>query len=396
MISLSNLYNTDRTKRFLTRTCILQGYKTQNLIDQLIPPQLPGVVVADQAFAHDSSLQPLFAGKGSRDTRLFVVDREPETDVVDRCIASLPDKPAWFVALGGGSCIDATKALLAKVLFGEYSQIGYGRLRNIGDQALSPPRFVAVPTTAGSGSETSRYYLVSDPATGNKQVSRTWHVCPEIAILDADFLARAPDPLILWSAFDAFVHHWETLICRYERSPFVEMIALEGIALILASLDHAIRERERSALEALQRASALGGIAISNVRVGLLHTAGEALASMTPLPHGLTLMVFFEQVMRSYSELVANRVVEISYRLGSHLPLSIRTAEDLVDFWRERFAYAGLAARIGEALRDFPPDQTVLVETILADRVLVEKEHPKPLDADAVAAIVAASVGKAN
>lgn len=395
MFDLSNFFNTPGLKRFAMRTCLLEGEGSSRMLADLVDPRRPGAVVVDQAFQDDPCLQALL--DGPRRPPVFTVRREPRTEDLDACLRTLEELPEWVVALGGGSTIDTAKAIAAHGLFGTYVRVGYGDLRQAGETALSrPPRLVALPTTAGSGSETSRYYLVTDSATGEKRVSRTWLVCPEFAILDPGLLARAPRRVLVAGAFDAFCHLWETLVCRQEASPLVQALSLEGICLGVAALDHwASRGPDPVVLAALQRASALGGVALSNVRTGFLHTAGEALARVVPLPHPHTLMVFFETNLLSCLPHVAPQARALLDRLEATLPGRFAAMEGLVTFWQQAFAKEGLLAEAGNALRARPFDPGIVVEALAADAVLATKEHPFPLRRDGMEDLVRRSIAQA-
>ncbi len=388
MFGISNFFNTTTLQRFRAPTTLLHGANARAQIEPLLDRSRLGAFVVDEAFVADPFVQTLLA---AGNTPSFVVAREPDTGFVDRCLASLPPDPAWIVAIGGGSTIDTGKALLANTLFGEYRRVGYGALRTVGDARLVPPRLIAVPTTAGTGSETSRYYLISDATTREKLVARSWYACPEYAVLDPWFLRAAPAAVLVAGAFDSFVHHWETFVCRQERSPLVEMIALEGMTAVLGALENAVRDHDPAALERLQQASALGGIAISNVRTGFLHTAGEALSASMKLSHPLTLMVFFPEVLRSYSGSLGSRVPQLLARLDGRF----RSLDEIVQFWIARFEDAGLAGQIRAAGAPSAGTAELVTEKVLGDRVLAEKEHPLSLDRAAIAAIVSESLARA-
>lgn len=397
MFSLSNFYNTDGLKRHAQRTCLLQGAESRLLLGEFVDTTPGGVLVLDHALLDD----PFIAEFSSRRSGVhrITVSAEPTTANVDAGLRQLPGKPDWIVAIGGGSTIDTAKAFLAQSLFGQYRRVGYGALRNAGDApSLRPPRFVAVPTTAGSGSETSRYYLVSDSSTGEKLVSRSWQVCPEFALLDSYFLAGAPASVIVAGAFDAFVHLWETLICRFEASPMVDMLSLEGISLILSAAPRAVDSAggDTGALEDLQRAAALGGIALSNVRSGLMHTAGEALAAAVPLAHALTLMVFFSAAVESYRGGIHAQEQRLLRRLAETMAGRFDSIGDIVAFWGRLFEKTGLTSRIRDTMVRCKPESTAVVGKILADAVLVSKEHPAPLDRGQVESFVRRAFSQAQ
>jgi len=388
MFGISNFFNTTTLSRFRVPTTLLHGENARAHLEALLDRARPGAFVVDEAFLQDPFVSSL-AAAGS--APMFVVKSEPDTELVDRCLATLQQKPAWIVALGGGSTIDTGKALLAHALFGEYRRVGYGDLRTVGDATLLPPRLIAVPTTAGTGSETSRYYLISDAKTREKLVARTWYACPEYAILDPWFLRGAPASVLVAGAFDTFVHHWETFVCRQERSPLTEMLALEGMSSVLLSLDAALDEHDAVALSRLQQASALGGMAISNVRTGFLHTAGEALAATVKLSHPLTLMVFFPGVLLSYEDAVAPRL----QRLFSRLEGRISSVEEIIAFWIARFDAAGLLTQLRTVADPASASARLVIEKVSADRVLAEKEHPLPLDHAMIRSLVTDSLARA-
>lgn len=384
MARFNNLYNTPDAQRFHSPTRILHGRGCRGALAEMAGPG-PAVLVVDRHFADHPHGLTLAAQLPM--IHRVVVDGEPRASQVRAALADLHGR-AWttLVALGGGSTLDTAKAILADHLFGSPMRVGYGALREIPDllPGDAPVRFFALPTTAGTGSETSRYYLVSDDASHEKQVGRSWALCPFTAFLDPELLEEAPMPLLAACAFDAFTHLWETLHCRQEASPLVGALAQEGILRLMRALEtlEADRPDRTNALLDLQQASAWGGIALSNVRTGLLHGAGEALAAQVDLPHPLSLYVFFQASLDLFGPALAARLEPLRGRTPAP-PL-----EHLAAFWSGCFERHGLHADLENRLARQPWSTGPILEKLLTDQVLLNKEAPLPLERAALEAFL--------
>ncbi|HLP29870.1 MAG TPA: iron-containing alcohol dehydrogenase [Geothrix sp.] len=383
-MSFNTLYNTPDRQRFWAPTRLHAGLGSRELACDLLAPDRPTVLVVDAHFAEHPFVEALTRHVGAW-TLQVVNQGEPYTTAAEEAVHGLEGR-AWnqLLALGGGSTLDLAKALLAHRTFGAFRQVGYGALRDLPD--LWPVEtgcpFVAIPTTAGTGSETSRYYLLSDPASGKKLVSRSWTLCPSAALLDPFFLQEMPERLVVQGAFDAFTHLWETHFCAQEGSAQVRALAQEGMAAILGSMldlerTGTLDDRARAGL---QLASAWGGMALSNVRTGFLHTAGEALAAQVSLPHPLTLWAFFRTNMRMFQN-----VYDIQGRTLFHLlapVLACRPEETLTSLqgvWERAFRRTGAEGHLRGAFRRNPPLLAPILDIVCADRVLLTKEAPRPL-----------------
>lgn len=363
-MTLSDFYNTAALKGFMAPTRVVAGVGCGELAVGLLPREGERLLVVDAQFAAHPLVERLEA------VHTHIVSGEPNGD--DVCAAAAAaGRPAAIVALGGGSTIDTAKAILAHLVSGDYRSPESNTL-------ASRPFLLALPTTAGTGSEAGRYYVVTDPATRRKESFRSWGVCPDVALLDPTFLLGSPAQLVVLSAFDAFTHLWETYVCRYECSPLTDLLARDGIRTILEALADgpAACTHDLERLAALQQAALYGGLALANVRAGLLHTAGEALSAQVPLAHPETMIVFLEHVLTGYREQVRDREALLG---GPSL-------DELVAFWQRLFLETGVQDRIAAHLAAVDP--VALVEAILRDHVLVTKEHPAPLGREQVEALV--------
>jgi alcohol dehydrogenase class IV len=368
---LENFYNTATEKGFYSPVRLMAGENSRNKIPDLVRGKGPVVVVTDVLFTDDPLVEALAP------VRRIIVSAEPNETTLLATALEIPKDTAWIVAIGGGSAMDTAKAIAAYLRFGKL------RIRDESAQS-GAPHLIAVPTTAGSGSETSRFFIMHENETGLKTSVRSWAIAPELAVLDPYFLCNAPSPMLILGAFDAFMHLWETFVCRNERSPISDAFCLTGMPQILKR----IKKLQTGSLNAedfmqLQLAASMGGVAISNVRTGMAHTMGESLAAQVNISHPASLYVFFSNVMRSYAHVIQDRVALLDAATQTMAPeFGAVTIESICSFWYSIFEAADLANDIENTIVTQGVSVTHLVKTIARDSVL-QKENPTEFtDAD--------------
>ena len=342
------------------------------------------VVVVDAFFAQHPLVEALAQAAGGAVT-IARVEGAPYAQDIEATFAGLPRLPQAIVSIGGGSAADYAKGLILLNLFGTLDGVGIGpKLAMPRRPEAVRPLYLAVPTTAGSGAEASRYYVTYCRQSHGKVFGKTWDVVADWIFLDPDLLADMPLPTLVGCAFDAFVHYFETLIARCERSSFGEMLSLHGIPILLTAVADATDDGRRDAdtHTRLLEAATLAGGAISNVRTGHIHEAAGALLEHTPLTHAETLFVFFREAVAHYREAIRDREAKLLPRL-SEAGINVRSIEDLVAWWEDRFARTGLTTKIENALRQCrtpaPELKQHIFERVITDKVWVTKECPTPI-----------------
>ena len=203
------------------------------------------------------------------------------------------------------------------------------------------------------------------------------------------------------SAFDAFVHLFESFLCRYERSWFGEMISLDGITRILRSLDRIVRRGERDDDPYLQLlySATMAGVAVSNIRTGMIHEAAGALLEHTALSHPETLFVFFRETCALYRGHMADREALLLRRLSAEYPeLGAASLDGILRWWEDHFERCGITAGVVRAIgqADVPAEELKerIFERVHSDRVWIEKEGPLPLEDSRIRAWIAASLAR--
>lgn len=326
-------------------------------------------IIADAAFAD----HPLVLETGAP---LALVCREPRVEDAEAILRRLaPHAPETILALGGGATLDIAKAVAAHLRHGSFA------IRDVPRDG-GAPTLIAAPTTAGSGSETSRFFILSDPASGAKIATRSWSLTPDLTLLDPALLANAPPRLLLLGAFDAAIHLWETSIARGEKSALTAALTWTHLPRILAVLPRIAAGEPLTTADrlALMEASAMAGVAISNVRTGLIHTLGESLSAQINLPHPATLRVFLAPVMALVQDAVTDTVAPLWRMADAVAPADTPwSTERFVKVWLDAFARLGVDETIAAAFDAKPPSLDALL-TAAARDTTIAKENPTPLD----------------
>ena len=192
------------------------------------------------------------------------------------------DKAALVIALGGGSAVDLGKAVAA--IAGARQPVGaYDMCRRAFPKRRLP--CICIPTTSGTGAETTRTSVLSRP-----DKAKTWlwgeAIKPDIVVLDPELTVSLPAALTAATGLDALVHAVEAATNRNAHAANT-LYAHEAIRLVAQNLERAVQEPGNLAARGnLQRAAALGGIAIDNCGTAIAHNIGHAMASLRPVHHG--------------------------------------------------------------------------------------------------------------
>lgn len=214
-----------------------------------------------------------------------------------------------IIAVGGGSVIDTAKGV-GMVL----AQAGHDLMDSAGAEVL--PRgdhvpFVAVPTTSGTGSEATIVAVIADPDQKVKMEFLSYHLLPDVAVLDPRMTETLPPKITASTGFDALVHAIEAATCL-QRNPVSDSFAEKAIAMIAQNIVTAVTNgRDRDARMAMANGSLLAGAAFSNSMVGLVHAIGHALGGVCHVAHGVAMTILLPAVMKYNLEKCRDRYGEL-------------------------------------------------------------------------------------
>ena len=218
-----------------------------------------------------------------------------------------------IVSLGGGSVIDTAKGMAILLKEG-------GCLRDYeGMQLLSRPQtpHVAVPTTAGTGSEVTAGAVVLDKEQGQKILVWEYYILPNAAVLDPELTVGLPPHLTASTGMDAMTHAVESYMSQ-QRNPLSDAAALHAIRLITRHLPKAVEDgSDLAARGQMQLAALLAGWAFSNSLLGLVHAMAHSLGAVCRLPHGLANGILLPHVMRFNLEEVPQLMADVAEAMGA-------------------------------------------------------------------------------
>ncbi len=215
-------------------------------------------------------------------------------------------KPDVIIAVGGGSAMDAAKIMW--VLY-EHPEVKFEDLAmdfmDIRKRVAAFPRmgekayFIAVPTTAGTGSEVTPFAVITDEKTHTKYPLADYELMPDMAIIDADLMMNIPKGLTAASGIDALTHALEA-IASVMATDYTNGIAKEAIRIIFDYLPRAYDNgsNDPEAREKMANASTLAGMAFANAFLGVCHSMAHKLGSYHHLPHGVANALMINEVIR--------------------------------------------------------------------------------------------------
>jgi len=226
-----------------------------------------------------------------------------------------------IISLGGGSVIDTAKAMSIVMKEG-------GSIREFqGLQMLTRPQIphIAIPTTAGTGSEVTSAAVIFDQEQGQKILVFEYFITPQAAILDPKITSSLPPNLSAATGMDAMTHAVESYV-SLQRNPISDAAALHAIRLIANYLPRAVANgSDLIARGQMQVAALLAGWAFSNAMVGLAHAMAHSLGAVCRIPHGLANALILPQVMR-YN---LNEVPELMMDIAAAMGISIEKLDPL-------------------------------------------------------------------
>jgi alcohol dehydrogenase class IV len=281
------------------RSCphVLHGPGSVAGLPEVLDPQEKYLLVTDQGISNSGltgRVCELMTATGIGHEVFDRVGVDPDVANVEDAVAHARRTACTAViGMGGGSSLDAAKAVATRLAW-PTPLVEYGR----GTEVPAPiAPLVAIPTTAGTGSEATRVAVITDPDQNEKMAIRGDALLPRIAILDPDLLATLPPRIAAECGADALTHAIEACVSR-NADLWTETRALSAIRLIGEYLPRLVENpADVEAAEAMLLAANFAGQAFTHAGLGLVHSLGEPLGAFYHTSHGLSCALFLPVVM---------------------------------------------------------------------------------------------------
>ncbi|MCR5145118.1 MAG: iron-containing alcohol dehydrogenase [Lachnospiraceae bacterium] len=214
-----------------------------------------------------------------------------------------------IIAIGGGSSIDAAKAMAALIARPDKS---LEELAGVMKVRKETPFFIAIPTTAGTGSETTVAAVVKDEKTGRKYAINDSNLVPDYAIIDPVLTITLPPDITAYTGMDALTHAVEAYLNVYYHNAKTISLAKESVASIIEFLEEAYNNGESyEAREEMLLASNKAGAAFTRACVGNVHAIAHAIGGYYHLPHGMVNAVVLPIVLEDYGSAIYGKLAKL-------------------------------------------------------------------------------------
>lgn len=292
-------------------------------------------------------------------------------------------EPDAIIAIGGGSAMDAAKIMW--VLY-EHPEVDFAdmamRFSDIRKRIYQFPKmgekamFIAIPTTAGTGSEVTPFAVITDEATGIKYPLADYELMPNMAIVDADMMMNAPKGLTSASGIDAVTHALEAYASML-ATEYTDGLAKESLKVIFEYLPRAYEDGPSDvvAREKMANAATMAGMAFANAFLGVCHSMAHKLGAFHHLPHGVANALMIDEVIRFNSAEIptkmgtfpqydhphaASRYAEIADYLG----LGGKTTEEKVELLIQNIDQLKEKIGIKHSIQEYGVDEKDFLERL--------------------------------
>ena len=259
------------------------------------------IVIGGSSVRKNGSLdrvENILKNSGFETTIFSGVESDPSVTTVRKGAALFSEfQPDWVIGLGGCSAIDAAKAMWALY---EYPDLTFEKMTEV---AGIPPlrnkaRFVAIPSTSGTGTEITALAVITDREKGVKYPLVSYELLPDFSIVDGELCKSMPKNVTANTGLDALTHCVEAYVSNIDDN-YADAMAKGGIQLIFANLKEAVANPQNGvARQNMHDASCLGGYAFTNAWLGIVHSLAHQMGGVFGIPHGCANAILLPNVIR--------------------------------------------------------------------------------------------------
>lgn len=256
--------------------------------------------------------------EASIETKLIEnVEPDPSVETVMKGAQVMREfEPDWIISMGGGSPIDAAKAMW---VFYEYPDTSFEEIIKPFSfpELRQKAKFIAIPSTSGTATEVTAFSVITDYSTGVKYPLADFNITPDIAIVDPELAETMPKTLTAHTGMDALTHAIEAYVSTL-NSPFTDPLALKAINMVFEYLIDSYNG-DMNAREQMHYAQCLAGQAFSNALLGIVHSMAHktgAAFSTGHIPHGCANAIYLPYVIKYNAKNAKKRYADIARSIG--------------------------------------------------------------------------------
>ena len=280
------------------------------------------------------------------------VEPDPSVETVMRGAAAMREfQPDWIIAMGGGSPIDAAKAMW---VFYEYPETSFEEII----QPFSFPtlrqkaKFLAIPSTSGTATEVTAFSVITDYEKGIKYPLADFNITPDVAVVDPELAETMPKKLTAHTGMDALTHAIEAYVSTL-HCPFTDPLAIQAIQMVFKYLKNSY-DGDMAAREQMHYAQCLAGMAFSNALLGIVHSMAHKTGAAYKnghIVHGCANAMYLPKVIKynSKNPEAAKRYAEIAIAAG----LTGETTEELVEALIQKIRAYNVSLNIPSCIKEY-------------------------------------------
>ena len=312
------------------------------------------------------------------------IEPDPSVETVMKGAAAMLEfEPDWIVAIGGGSPIDAAKAMWIKYEYPDATFEDMCKVFGI-PELRKKAHFCAISSTSGTATEVTAFSIITDYEKGIKYPIADFEITPDVAIVDPELAETMPQKLVAHTGMDAMTHAIEAYVST-ANCDFTDPLALHAIKMIQNDLVGSYNG-DMEKRDAMHNAQCLAGMAFSNALLGIVHSMAHktgAAFSTGHIPHGCANAIYLPYVIKYNAKdpVAAKRYAEIARRMG--LPGTSEKA--LINSLCAKIDAFNVELNIPKTLKDFGIDEAEFKEKIakiseLAVGDACTGSNPRPID----------------
>ncbi|KMT22386.1 iron-containing alcohol dehydrogenase [Clostridium cylindrosporum] len=296
------------------------------------------------------------------------VESDPSVETVRKGAQALNEfNPDLIIGIGGGSPIDAAKAMW---IFYEYPEFTF-------EEAAKPfnlpelrqkARFIAIPTTSGTGTEVTSFSVIADSETGVKYPIADYNITPDIAIVDTSLAQSMTKKLVANTGMDALTHAFEAYVSTV-RNPITDALAMKSIEMTVENLVKSYNGNVE-ARNNMHISQCLAGMSFSNAILGIVHSMAHKTGKIFNIPHGCANAIYLSYVIEFNAKVAGEIYADIAKRLslkGNTTEELVTSLVNLVKEFRNAMGMPSTLKEFGLSEEEFKRNLDEISKTAVAD-----------------------------